>query len=330
LSRPAYTARLLSVLEPLIHIGYHKTGTTFLQRRFFNDEKSGLALAAGPPRTRVPVLNRNFIDVNPFEFDPVAARRDLEPAIQNTQNRRLIPVVSHERFSGSPFGGGHDSKQIADRLGTVFPEARVMVVIREQVSMLLSVYKLYVRQGGAMNLRQFVDSRSGRMRVPGFRFDFLEYHRLIGYYAWLFGKENVLVLPYEMLKDKPTEFFRRIGGFLGAEVSTPEHSSENASASALALSLRRQLNRNFVRDNLNPAPAFELPTSNAGLMRGIFKLDSKLPASLQEMQERRWRDSAQEYVGQRYAKSNAMMAEFSGMDLGVFGYPCSQQASSVV
>lgn len=307
-------------MRPLLHIGYHKTGTTFLQRRFFNDEESGLALAAGPPRTRVPVLNRNFIDVNPFGFDPDAARRSIEPAIDNAWNRGLVPVVSHERFSGSPFAGGHDSKQIADRLSASFPESRVLIVIREQASMLLSIYKLYVRQGGAMPLHQFVDSGVGRMRVPGFRFDFLEYHRLIGYYATLFGHENVLVLPHEMLKDQPPEFFGRIGEFLDSRLSPPEHGSENTSASALALSLKRHINRHFIRDNLNPAPAFKLRISNAELTRKIYELDARLPAALQDAQESRWRSFARSYAGQRYSKNNALTAEITGLNLEKFGY----------
>lgn len=316
-------------MRPLLHIGYHKTGTTFLQRRFFNDKSSGLTLAAGPPRTRVPMLDRNFIDVNPFEFDPFTARQTLEPAIKNARNRGLIPVISHERFSGSPFSGGYDSKEMADRLAAVFPEAQVLAVIREQVSMLLSLYKLYVRQGGAMPLHQFVDSESGRIRVPGFRFDFLEYHRLIGYYSELFSPENVLVLPYEMLRDTPALFFERIGEFLGSRISPLEPGSENVSASALALSLKRQINRHFIRDNLNPAPAFTPRFSNAELMRGFFKLDYKLPSGLRELQERRWLSLAQRYVGTRYAESNTLTAEITGLDLEAFGYPCSQHAADV-
>lgn len=145
---------------PLIHIGYHKTGTTFLQRRFFDDGKSGFALAVGPTR-KTKVLNRNLININSFEFEPTVARRRLEPAIKAAQNRGLTPVLSYERLSGSPFAGGHDSKELADRLAAALPEARIFAVIREQTSMLLSLYKLYIRQGGAMPLRHFVSSGGG-------------------------------------------------------------------------------------------------------------------------------------------------------------------------
>lgn len=160
------------------------------------------------------------------------------------------------------------------------------------------------------------------MRVPGFRFDFLEYHRLIGHYAKLFGRENVLVLPYEMLKDDPTRFFGQIGTFLEVEVSPPEYEANNVSSSTLALSVNRHINRHFIRDNLNPAPAFAPRTSNAELMRGIVKLDSMLPGSVQEVQEHRWRSFAQECTGERYAKSNALTGEITGLNLQEFGYPC--------
>ena len=53
-----------------------------------------------------------------------------------------VPVISHERLSGYPHSGGHDSKEIAHRLAAVFPNAKVVIVIREQKSMILSNYLL--------------------------------------------------------------------------------------------------------------------------------------------------------------------------------------------
>ena len=77
-------------------------------------------------------------------------------SLQRIVDEGLSPVVSFERFSGNPFSGGYDSKEIADRLVQVFPDARVLVVVREQRSMIVSTYKQYVREGGALPPSKFM------------------------------------------------------------------------------------------------------------------------------------------------------------------------------
>ena len=42
------------------------------------------------------------------------------------------PVLSAERLSGNPHSGGYDSLQTAERLHRLFPQAKVLVVVREQ------------------------------------------------------------------------------------------------------------------------------------------------------------------------------------------------------
>jgi len=49
-----------------------------------------------------------------------------------------VPVLSAERLSGNPDSGGYDSVHVAEYLAATFPEARVLIVIREQADMLVS------------------------------------------------------------------------------------------------------------------------------------------------------------------------------------------------
>ena len=82
--------------------------------------------------------------------------------MQRLVDEGLSPVVSFERFSGNPFSGGYDSKEIADRLVRVFPDARVLVIVREQRSMIVSTYKKYVREGGALPPSKFMRPPTSR------------------------------------------------------------------------------------------------------------------------------------------------------------------------
>jgi hypothetical protein len=301
-------------MRPLLHIGYHKTGTTWLQRNVFPDEGMGFAYV-GDPRA---VLSAFF--VNPFDFRAEVAWRGFRPRIERAEERGLLPVISHERLSGSPYAGGHDSRAVADRLAETFPDARILVAIREQKSMILSVYKQYLGFGGAASLEQFLKAPAGINRSPVFRHNFFEYHRLIGYYRSLFGAGNVLALPYEILRSRPADFLGRITGFLDLPDAVPPPGRDNISPSALSLSLKRRANRFVVRDALNPAPLFERPNINRRMNRACKRFDAAAPPHLLKRYEARWRDYIERQVGDRYAESNAATSRMIGLDLKTLGY----------
>ncbi len=303
-------------MQPLLHIGYHKTGTTWLQRRVFSNAKAGFSLIKGGG------ILVYLVEANPFDFKLGKVRKKIEPRTREAQAQNLVPVISWERLSGMPHSGGYDSKIIADRLAAAFPNARVLVVIREQTSMLVSVYKEYIREGGAATFRQYITAPPGRPRVPLFRFDFWEYHRLVGYYQNLFGATNVLVLPYELLQTQPETFLGRIGEFVGVPATPSKFDRLNLAPSALTLSLKRHANRYVVLDAINPSPPLAFRGSHTILRRICRKVDARVPTALKDRYERRLRRYAEREVGTRYAKSNALTAKLTGLDLRAFGYAC--------
>jgi hypothetical protein len=300
-------------MQPLVHIGYHKTGTTWLQREVFSSSAAGFSQLGGAQR---------LIAVNAFSFKPRKVRKQMERRIGEVLDRGLTPVLSSERLSGAPHFGGYDSEIIADRLAAVFPNSRIMVVIREQKEMFLSIYKQYIRRGGAASLRQYLAAPRDGYWMPQFRFEYLEYHRLISRYQDLFGARNVLVLPYELLRSRPGDFLAKVSGFMDMPPAEPQNRPMNVSLSALSLSLRRHANRYVVLDPVNPAPPFDFPRSHEILERSCRAVDAIAPKSLLERHERRWRHRAAREVGNRYSHSNARTAALTGLDLRTFGYDC--------
>ena len=299
--------------QPLVHIGYHKTGTTWLQQEVFSSSAVGFSQVGGAHR---------LIAVNAFSFKPRKVRKQMERRIGDVRDLGLTPVLSSERLSGAPHFGGYDSEIIADRLAAVFPNARIMVVIRQQTDMFLSIYKQYIRRGGAASLRQYLAAPRDGYWMPQFRFEYLEYHRLIARYQDLFGAVNVLVLPYELLRAQPKDFLAKVSEFVGLPPAEPRFLPLNVSLSALSLSLRRHANRYFVQDPVNPAPPFDFPRSHAILERSSRMVDAIAPVTLLERYERRWRHRAAREVGTRFAHSNARTAALTGLDLQMFGYDC--------
>ena len=112
-------------------------------------------------------------------------------------------------MSGGIHSGGFDSRDICERLNTCFPNGKVLIVIREQKSMLYSAYSQYIKGGGSYSIKEYLFPKTKKVKGL-FKFNYLEYHHLIEYYYKYFGKNNVLVLPYEMMKEDQERFLQNI------------------------------------------------------------------------------------------------------------------------
>jgi sulfotransferase family protein len=321
----------------LIHIGYTKTATTWLQRHLFRDPATGFGWLEtngdrpGRPDRDSPV--RQLVSSSALDVDTAALREDFARLIGSVEAKDLVPLISLERLSGSPFSGGHDSAEIAERLAHLFPQAKVLVVIREQASMIVSTYKQYVKVGGPVSLERFIAlPRSHNLHVPWFRLGFFEYDRLLRHYSDLFGPERLLVLPYEEFVEDPAAFVAKIARFaelpLAAEqlASLPFDRTPKRSLSSAAIAVRRRLNRLAVRTEVNPAPLFEAPIAQRAVRWATRDnlvdtlVDAALPRSLHERFDSNLRRVAAAAVGDRYRESNRITAKLTGIDLSSYGW----------
>ena len=295
----------------LIHIGYHKTGTTWLQNAFF-PHHSDLSIVG-----QYPDLAEQVINPDGLEFDASVARRFYQPRIVAAVAASRIPVLTTERLSGNPHSGGYDSRTIADRLHDAFPQASILIMVRHQVDMAVSMYKQYVRMGGVCTLHEYlfppVDGR-----IPLFRMEFLEYHRLAEYYARLFGAERVRVMVYEQFRDDPAAFLDELCAFLAIrrDVSFPVHERVNESLSDFATLLKRRVNRWHGGDSLFPVTP-PVPRLTGGLFRAIERLDR---AGLSKLFSANLKREAVGLIQGRFGASNRELARTFGLDLAQYGY----------
>jgi hypothetical protein len=311
-----------SAAPPLIHIGYQKTGTSWMQRFLFPAEAE-----AGFASVSKRNVRRQFIFTHPLDFSAETARELLMPQIDEARRRGGVPVVSTERLSGSPHAGRYDAKDIAERLRAVFAEARILIVVREQRAMIGSVYRQYVRWGGSLPPERYLHpTKQGDIRLPAFEIAAFAYDRLVRLYVDLFGPESVLVLPFEMLTADPVGFVARIAEFAGAPAdrerfeSLPFERARNVAATHNELALRRLLNRLGADDRVNPTPVVHGPRAADWAQRNAGRLAPFLPRAFGERFERRVEVTIAELVGDRFAGSNAALSELSGFDLARYGY----------
>lgn len=311
--------------EILIHIGYHKTSTTWFQKFLFTNSAIGFILP-----WRNPEILSVLVYPHALDFVPYTCKTYFKPAIHEAQNCGLIPVLSSEELSGNPHSGGYASKELANRLAIVFPKAKVLIVIREQKGMIVSTYKQYVKVGGTCSLAAYLQPPTrGKQRIPLFDWDHFKYHRLIKYYQGLFGHSRVLTLPYELFRDHPSDFFvSQIMLFCGLEIEAktievlPYSTRENRSLSGISVALKRYVNRIVSpRDRLNlHAPISITPPIHRKLYACWQTLDSAIPSLFKEVSDKRIEMLACKLIGDRYKQSNALTAEMLNVNLGQYGY----------
>ncbi|MGB0440235.1 MAG: hypothetical protein ACPGFC_09065, partial [Paracoccaceae bacterium] len=104
----------------LFHVGYHKTATTWMQRKLFTPTYGYRQLAEHED------VWRDVVRPHGFRFDP-AAMRDLLAARAQDLAPGEVPVVSSEILSGHPFQGGHENDVYAERLARIAPNARILI-----------------------------------------------------------------------------------------------------------------------------------------------------------------------------------------------------------
>ncbi|QKG80909.1 hypothetical protein [Tenuifilum thalassicum] len=144
--------------------------------------------------------NKHILSSDCFNFDSPNVRNIL----LNDEKNNLI--ISSEFFStaiNSGFNYGYFSYGISHKLKLVFPEAKVLIFIRRQQSLIASAYQQYVKNGGTFGFRRWL--YSGEV----FWFEHLLYDNLISHYKKLFGDDSVYVYLYENLKEDISAFTKK-------------------------------------------------------------------------------------------------------------------------
>lgn len=300
----------------LIHIGFPKTASSWLQRNVFRMATSGFEQVC-----RQAELNAMVVEPRSSAFDPAGVRRFLDVAAESARSRGKIPVITNERFAGTPDSGGYDAREIAGRLHASFPDARILVVIREQRDVMLSSYKEYLRTGGGLTLNAYLrPSVADLLAVPMFRADYFEYDLLIAHYRDLFGVSAVSVIPYEILRNDPEAFLRALERGVGASASpTTDTRPRRVSFSMASLLLRRRL-APFIRSDHNPGSPLTLNVKEGVQFRALHAVDRLVPAGIRLRLEARVVAAIARAVGGGYAESNLRTQVLSGWDLSSLGY----------
>lgn len=195
------------MIKSLLHIGYVKSGSTFLQRWF----------QSHPQLLYVKKGIAGFAETH--AISTLAVRSARTPAYYVTSDENLCAgwmMPLHWTGHYKQFEGyGLDVKQFQRRvcviLKDLFPTAHVLVVTRGYKSILRSSFSQYVKAGGTLDYQEYLRTFREAI-VEGLDVDYL-----LELYAGAFGEENLTVLPYEVLRDDQDRFLELVEKRLGLE-----------------------------------------------------------------------------------------------------------------
>ena len=318
----------------LVHIGFHKTGTTWMQNQLFVSS-SDVFIPLSTKKNGHSTLAKRFIFdeegylLNSFDNNENAIRSDLDALSENRDfdDENKVLVMSHERLSGNPHSAGFDSSIIARRIKNAFPDAKILIVIREQSSWILSNYFQYLSIGGTHSLDKYLNTKYDGKR-PGFSPSHIEYHRHILDYQTKFGKENVLVLPYELLIFDKTIFIKKIEAFVGKSILIDDidfGKKYNLKKNQYLTYKFRPLNRFIHSSSVNNNSSLNSRFSSILVTKLIKLIGSFIPNGFNLSFKRKLSEKIMKWSHNRYDHSNRITQENIEIDLGKFGYSVAEK-----
>jgi len=122
-----------------------------------------------------------------------------------------------------------------NRINSIDNEAKIILVIREQRSYLLSQYNQYIKGVYSNKKWRFLTLSDWLDGVGNKHVKECYYSRLLGVCYDLFGREDSLIIPYELMKSNPEMYSQLFSVFLGCDIksfsnavsgSSPVHTSK--------------------------------------------------------------------------------------------------------
>jgi hypothetical protein len=301
-----------------IHIGYPKTATTWLQRCVFPC-LSGINYLHFQDQ-RYDWFNDLLLEHDlVFDADRLRSRFDASVATVATNPN----LISWETFAGDVFNGGCNASMLAQRLFDVFPEAAVIITVRNQLDMIEALYRQYIHEGGTLSIGDFLSLRyPSPLRLAKEHFF---YDRLVERYQQLFGEGRVKVLAYEQLVSDRPGFLSSLCDILGVDEDLAAIEQRcakrvNVGMSIPSIYLARWLNR-LVYSHFNPTALFPRKLLSARHVRfALQRVADPLVFNhlgggklLGEQLRTQWADY--------FRESNRKLMALSGLALDSYLYP---------
>lgn len=178
-----------------LHVGLHKTGSTFLQAHVFSEKAHFNYMNGGALND---VFKNGFL-----RFDRNSQQKFLEQIDVQTS---AISIISEENLTGGIIdkanvdfrNGVLHTYEVEKRLGLVseyFEPKNIIIVLRYEADFLYSAYSNYILHGGTENLPDWFTNNLNTIRER------LNYHSTITQVKKSFPSAKIFIFNFEFLFD---------------------------------------------------------------------------------------------------------------------------------
>ena len=292
-------------MDPLLHIGFAKTGSTWFQTELY-------------PKVRdASYVDR--VDACRYLKPSVTDRFDLEASREFFARFPGRIIVCEERLLG---GKVQVVTRTAERLQAVFPSSQIVIFLRNQLDMFASGYLQYVKGGGTYDLDRFLH-KNGDPDVLSRRLGRYRYDSVLELFHGLFGSENVHVFLFEEFRVSNetfiSEFQRRLNLQIDGAVAFRR---KNVKYRTRLIGLARAANH-FSTDNKGFKRAyFNVPHSHRVSKKLLqflnrFPVFGPFPSTRDVLGELNY-----QLISEYFAPSNRVLCEAFGLaEIRNHGYP---------
>ena len=199
--------------------------------------------------------------------------------------------------------------------------------------MILSSYNQALKGPLTVPIKWFIDPPTPPETGPYFSLDWLRYDRVISLYYELFGKDKVLVLPFEWLRNEPEFFVRKIADFAGCRVPTslPYSMRDKKSWNPATLAVKRFINP-FMHRSVNNGYLYLRIKVGWIVLKWLFTkvIEPATPQAWGRWVHSRWSAYVHRRVEGYYANSNSTTEQLTGLDLGALGYEVARRSPAEI
>jgi hypothetical protein len=261
--------------------------------------------------------------LNSFDKNEITIINELEGMLdkQPIEGDRT-PVISYERLSGSPFAAGVNASSNAHRLKSIFPDGKVLIVIRNQRDVILSAYFQYLSGGGTHSIKRFLNAKYNGLR-PHFSMNHYHYHHIIERYQHLFGKKGVLVLPYELFSGNKEKYLSELGGFINKKINVETIDTKvyrNKNEDHFVRYHFRFLSKFIKSTELNDFPKRHNAVTKKLAWTTVRLLKSICTSALNSRTKLKLSKQLEEHIKNEFGESNQKTEVLTGLDLSYYGY----------
>ncbi len=185
-----------------LHIGMMKTASTYMQSVWFEDDsyclsKKGTFKFVNQLRSAVKKDNLEEVTAN-ISKDP---NQELGQEIVISNEGLSLAYINDINFQHKIPQFIDYSSQILGNLSAAKTE-NLLIVVREPISWIKSIFNQFLKQGGSGSAQRFVDTNF-RLLTHAFNLEFI-----VNSYRRYFN--NILLIPFEILKDNEDQFWNII------------------------------------------------------------------------------------------------------------------------